>query len=161
MDPDSIRSVPRHWSIEYMLDRMSPALPVHRAPVRSGLHHGNCVRTGVLHLATCPLRHQHLRGRDPLRDHLPDIRYGSIFRQCFGSGSGFNQVSGSVSGSRRAKMTHKNFFKEISCFEVLNPGLPLWGPRVRKLLFLIETISQILGIPRWCGVGYFSSVVQL
>ncbi len=37
-------------------------------------------------------------------------------RQCFGSGlrvririgSGFNQVSGSVSGSRRAKMTHRN-----------------------------------------------------
>ncbi len=29
--------------------------------------------------------------------------------QCFGSGSGFYQVSGSVSGSRRAKMTHKNW----------------------------------------------------
>ncbi len=37
-----------------------------------------------------------------------------------GSGCGINQVSGYVSGSRRAKMTHKNRKKyEISCFEVL------------------------------------------
>jgi hypothetical protein len=35
------------------------------------------------------------------------------------SGSGFNQVNGS--GSRRAKMTHKNIKNlEISCFEVLD-----------------------------------------
>jgi hypothetical protein len=38
-----------------------------------------------------------------------------------GSGSGFNQVSGSVSGSRRAKITHKNgkhFDIFSSCFEI-------------------------------------------
>jgi hypothetical protein len=35
-------------------------------------------------------------------------------------GSGFNQVSGSGSGFRRAKMTNKNRKNsEISCFEVL------------------------------------------
>jgi hypothetical protein len=39
-----------------------------------------------------------------------------------GCGSGFNRVSGSGSGSRRAKMTHKsiNFFVKSSCFEVLD-----------------------------------------
>jgi hypothetical protein len=38
--------------------------------------------------------------------------FGYQIYQCFGSriqiGSGFNQVSGSVSGSRSAQMTHKN-----------------------------------------------------
>ncbi len=45
-----------------------------------------------------------------------------VFRIRIRIGSGFNQVSGSGYGSRRAKMTHKNIFKkvkEISCFEVL------------------------------------------
>jgi hypothetical protein len=41
----------------------------------------------------------------------------SLHNQCFVSGSGFNKVSGSGSGSRRAKMTHKI---EIPCFEVLD-----------------------------------------
>ncbi len=36
----------------------------------------------------------------------------------FRIGSGFNQVDGSGSGSRRSKITKKN--KEISCFEVLD-----------------------------------------
>jgi hypothetical protein len=36
-------------------------------------------------------------------------------------GSGFNQVSGFGSGSRRAKMTHKNRKSyEISCFEAVD-----------------------------------------
>ncbi len=44
--------------------------------------------------------------------------------QCFGSGSGFNEVCGS--GSRMAKMTHKNRNNlEISCFEVLY--VLFWG----------------------------------
>jgi hypothetical protein len=34
--------------------------------------------------------------------------------------SGFNLVSGSGSGSRRAKIIHKNRKKKISCFEVVD-----------------------------------------
>jgi hypothetical protein len=71
--------------------------------------------------------------------------------QWFGSriwiGSGFNQVSGSVSGSRRAKMTHKSrIFLEISCIQLkmLDPD-PYQMNTVPKPWFL-----QILtSIGRW------------
>jgi hypothetical protein len=55
--------------------------------------------------------------------NYPRILKSKIFeiqKQCFG-GSGFNQVSGSGSGSRRAKMAHTNRKKvRNSCFEVLD-----------------------------------------
>jgi hypothetical protein len=38
----------------------------------------------------------------------PELRIRITLMQCCGSGSGLNGVPGSGSGSRRAKMTHKN-----------------------------------------------------
>ncbi len=45
--------------------------------------------------------------------------------QRFGSGYGFNQVDGSGSGSKRAKITHKNIKKLRNVFEVLD--VLFWG----------------------------------
>ncbi len=52
---------------------------------------------------------------DPVSAGLPSYVMQVRGRQCFGSG--FIQVCGSVSGSSRAKMTHKSRkLQEVSCF---------------------------------------------
>jgi hypothetical protein len=48
--------------------------------------------------------------------------YPPVFRIRIWTGSGFNQVSGSGSGSRRAKMTHKNR-KKVKKFQCLKYGM--------------------------------------
>jgi hypothetical protein len=76
------------------------------------------------------IRYLSLRSRAGRRSRAPQVS-GNVglavippsYNQVCGSGSvsGFNRVSGSGFGSRRAKITHKsrNFFKR-SCFELLD-----------------------------------------
>jgi hypothetical protein len=71
-----------------------------------------CVTTGVQHVSLQQERSdkcQEIYNSAPL--------FGYPIYQCFGSG--FNHVSGFVSGSMIAKMTHKNR-KKLRCFEMLD-----------------------------------------
>ncbi len=88
--------------------------------------------------------HSHQTRPSPPRVQLPAPE-----RQC--CGSGFNQVSGSGSGSRRAKMTQKSW-KNVKNFMFWNAGCSLsraecffcnldvlyGGLEISKLLFLIQ-----------------------
>jgi hypothetical protein len=63
----------------------------------------------------------------------------STWYWCFGSGSGFNQVSGS--GSRRAKMTHKNIkkFKIGTYSPMIDPDQESMNPDPKHCLVLLST----------------------
>ncbi len=79
-------------------------------------------------VATCSQQQQHRRGISPTRI------------QC--CGSGFNRVSGSGSGSRRAKMTHKSkFFFKIMFWSV--GWLPL---RAEGFFFNLDVLYGGQGI---------------
>jgi hypothetical protein len=70
--------------------------------------------------------------------------YGTI-KQCCGSGSGFNGVPGSVSGSGRAKMTHKGR-KKFRIFMLWSAGCSLL--RDEGFFYSSEVLYGALGISK-------------